>query len=184
MVDKLMFPKPIVCLIFFNIIPLLVACQTYERDSTFQSIAGNTLDLPETDDSLLEENGRLDLSLETLEQQSKDKAEAAKKLATAREQRVVVETEESPQKGALVNIASFARSTINEIGQPVYTRPSYHALNHWTECAILSNDDNAQRFFLQNGGPKMDPKNLDPDGDGFACAWDPSIYRQLAIPED
>ena len=30
----------------------------------------------------------------------------------------------------------------------------------------------------------VDLKNLDPDGDGFACAWDPSIYRQLAIPAD
>ncbi len=184
MVDKLMFPKTIVCFILFNLIALLVACQTYEKDSTLQSTTGNTLDVPGTDDSLLDENGRLDLSLETLEQQSKDKAEAAKKLAAAREQRVVVETEDSPQKGTLVNIASFARSTVNKIGQSVYTRPSYHALNHWTECAILNNDDNAQRFFLKNGGPKMDPKNLDPDGDGFACTWDPSIYRQLAIPED
>jgi hypothetical protein len=27
------------------------------------------------------------------------------------------------------------------------------------------------------GGPRRDPLGLDPDGDGFACAWDPTPFR-------
>jgi len=29
------------------------------------------------------------------------------------------------------------------------------------------------------GGPKMDPKGIDPDGDGFACYWDPKPFRSV-----
>ena len=48
---------------------------------------------PINENGLLEGHDRLDLSLETLEQQSKDKAEAAEKLAIARKERIVIETE-------------------------------------------------------------------------------------------
>ncbi len=34
-------------------------------------------------------------------------------------------------------------------------------------------------FFLKNGGPKIDYHNIDVDGDGFACKWDPAIYRKI-----
>ena len=44
--------------------------------------------------------------------------------------------------------------------------------------------DDAQREFLKSGGPYSDKSNLDPDGDGFACDWDPEVYRGLTIPED
>ena len=44
--------------------------------------------------------------------------------------------------------------------------------------------DEAQRKFLKDGGPYKDRFNLDPDGDGFACDWDPEIYRKLSIPND
>ena len=33
------------------------------------------------------------------------------------------------------------------------------------------------KAFLEAGGPKRDRKGLDPDGDGFACAWDPRPFR-------
>ena len=95
-------------------------------------------------ESLLEENGRLDLSLETLEQQSKDKAEAAEKLAIARKERIVIETEKNPSIDQDINIASFARSSSNQKGQSIYSRPSFHTFNHNTECALLNNDSNAQ----------------------------------------
>ena len=114
----------------------------------------------------------------------KDKAEAAEKLESARKQRIVIETEKPSQTTDTVNIAAFARSTINKKGESVYARRSFQTFDHWTECAFFNTNENAQRFFLSTGGPKVDLKNLDPDGDGFACAWDPSIYRQLAIPAD
>jgi hypothetical protein len=30
---------------------------------------------------------------------------------------------------------------------------------------------------LANGGPERDKEGLDPDGDGFACGWDPRPFR-------
>ena len=42
----------------------------------------------------------------------------------------------------------------------------------WAEA-----DDVAQEAFLAQGGPQSDRKGLDPDGDGFACDWDPRPFR-------
>ena len=44
-------------------------------------------------------------------------------------------------------------------------------------CNGYANPDDAQRDFLARGGPERDPRGLDPDGDGFACAWDPAPFR-------
>lgn len=44
-------------------------------------------------------------------------------------------------------------------------------------CAGYASPDQAQIDFLANGGPQRDRKGLDPDGDGFACGWDPSPFR-------
>ena len=48
-----------------------------------------------------------------------------------------------------------------------------------SNCKKFSNKNAAQIFFLENGGPKNDYHNIDVDGDGFACKWDPSIYRKI-----
>ena len=45
-------------------------------------------------------------------------------------------------------------------------------------CARYPSPEAAQQAFLSSGGPKRDPKNLDPDGDGFACYWDPTPFQQ------
>ena len=37
-----------------------------------------------------------------------------------------------------------------------------------------------RRRSSQNGGPERDRNALDPDGDGYACGWDPSVYRAAA----
>ena len=46
-------------------------------------------------------------------------------------------------------------------------------------CAAYSSPDRAQEDFLASGGPERDRKSLDPDGDGFACAWDPAPFRAV-----
>ena len=46
-------------------------------------------------------------------------------------------------------------------------------------CRRFESEDEAQRQFLANGGPQNDRFNLDPDGDGFACKFDPEPYRKL-----
>ncbi len=162
----------------------LFACQNITQGPTLEKEADSLSHNPPGDDVLSTENDRLDLSLDTLEQQTKDKAVAAEKLESARKQRIVIETEKPFHSEDTVNIAAFARSTINKKGESVYTRRSFQTFDHWTECAFFNTNENAQRFFLKTGGPKEDLKNLDPDGDGFACDWDPAVYRQLAIPAD
>ena len=162
----------------------LFACQNIEQGTTLETESDPLSRSPPGDDALLTENDRLDLSLDTLEKQIKDKAEAAEKLESARKQRILIETETPSHRADTVNIAAFARSTINKKGESIYARRSFQTFDNWTECAFFDTNENAQRFFLRTGGPKLDLKNLDPDGDGFACAWDPAIYRQLAIPTD
>ena len=179
-----MYLRPSFQAFFWYLIFLLVSCQNYEQNRVANVMDEPSLTTPINENGLLEGHDRLDLSLETLEQQSKDKAEAAEKLAIARKERIVIETEKPTPTDQDINIASFARSSLNQKGQSIYSRPSFHTFDHSTECAIFNSDSNAQRFFLNSGGPEIDSKNLDPDGDGFACHWDPAIYRQLAIPED
>jgi hypothetical protein len=48
-----------------------------------------------------------------------------------------------------------------------------------TRCAGYRTPDTAQEAFLEAGGPDRDRLNLDPDGDGNACAWDPATYASL-----
>ncbi|CAN0586593.1 unnamed protein product, partial [Ectocarpus sp. 12 AP-2014] len=43
-----------------------------------------------------------------------------------------------------------------------------------------SHADQAQIAFLEAGGPEKDRNGMDPDGDGFACNWDPTPFRRAA----
>jgi len=86
-----------------------------------------------------------------------------------------------PKRGAkTVNIVDFALSTTNKVGEKKYSR----GINLGTKaslknCKKFSSADNAQEAFLTAGGPKRDTKNLDPDGDGFACDWSPEPFRSI-----
>ena len=75
------------------------------------------------------------------------------------------------------NIAEYAVATNNPVGEPLYPRPSFYLTNPLKACAKFTSPDLAQQAFLAAGGPARDPKALDPDGDGFACAWDPRPFR-------
>ncbi|MEL6587558.1 MAG: hypothetical protein AAFY65_03260 [Pseudomonadota bacterium] len=46
-------------------------------------------------------------------------------------------------------------------------------------CRGYRTADVAQEDFLAAGGPQRDRLNLDPDGDGNACGWDPATFRSL-----
>jgi len=37
------------------------------------------------------------------------------------------------------------------------------------DCPDFATQAEAQRFFIENGGPNEDPHGLDRDGDGIAC---------------
>jgi hypothetical protein len=76
------------------------------------------------------------------------------------------------------NIVEYALNAPNKLGQAWYSRIQLFSQSRFeTNCAKYNTPDDAQRDFLLNGGPERDPMGLDPDGDGFACGWDPEPFR-------
>lgn len=84
-----------------------------------------------------------------------------------------------PQRGAAAgpNLAAYALSAPNRPGESRYSRGGLRLSSHERACAGFASPDLAQIRFLERGGPERDPGNLDPDGDGFACSWDPRPYQ-------
>lgn len=79
------------------------------------------------------------------------------------------------------NIVTYALSTSNQPGARTYSRSGINlASKAARNCARYPSADQAQMDFLSLGGPEKDRKGLDPDGDGFACDWDPTPFR-LAV---
>ncbi|MEM9756463.1 MAG: hypothetical protein AAF914_10740, partial [Pseudomonadota bacterium] len=79
------------------------------------------------------------------------------------------------------NIVEFALATSHPVGTPVYSRFLPPSANRAAaNCAVFQSNDLAQQAFLAAGGPERDRRGLDPDGDGYACDWDPSIFRNAA----
>ncbi|MEK9914501.1 MAG: hypothetical protein VW497_04430 [Paracoccaceae bacterium] len=73
----------------------------------------------------------------------------------------------------------FAIKTTNPIGTQLYARPFASKKRFEWNCSKYSSQSAAQEAFLVWGGPKVDPKGIDPDGDGFACYWDPKPFRSV-----
>lgn len=112
-------------------------------------------------------------SRETIESDAERRAEQAENL-------VVVEPVPLPQTRADSgpNIVQYAIGAPNQKGQPWYSRSILSGDTRFQRnCATYANPDAAQRDFLTRGGPERDPRGIDPDGDGFACGWDPAPFR-------
>ena len=174
-------------LLFFAL-TILISCQhnSYQTEY-FSNIEKNSLEQKQELEGLSENHNHIDLSLSTLTQQNIDKEKAAKKLEDARKERIEIEisnSSNSSNSSDYVNVAKFARDTKNNKGEKIFTRLSFSIYDNWNECSKFKTKDEAQRKFLKDGGPYKDRFNLDPDGDGFACDWDPEIYRKLSIPND
>jgi hypothetical protein len=83
--------------------------------------------------------------------------------------------------GSGTSLVEFALSTTNSVGQPIYSRLTLGAEGRaLRNCAKYPSPDLAQDAFLAGGGPQRNVKGLDPDGDGFACSWDPRPFRLAA----
>ena len=115
----------------------------------------------------------------TLEQQKIDAAIAERELASARDQLVVVQPGPLPNRVEGVNIALFAKQTTQRGG-----RVDLPALGG----ARVAGVGNCGRFRdARRGAARVpgrrragaDRYGIDPDGDGFACQWDPAPYRAL-----
>ena len=75
------------------------------------------------------------------------------------------------------NIVEYALNAPNVKGQEWYSRSLLTTQSRFQRnCAEYPTDDDAQRDFLARGGPESDRRGLDPDGDGFACGWDPAPF--------
>jgi hypothetical protein len=78
------------------------------------------------------------------------------------------------------NVVAFALSTDNAVGERVHARFPLRLGQPEVRCQDFRTTDLAQDWFLTNDGPERDRAGLDPDGDGFACNWDPERYREQA----
>lgn len=79
------------------------------------------------------------------------------------------------------NVVQYALRTSHSKGTRVHRRVSLaSAAKFQRNCAVYNSADEAQIDFLANGGPQRDRNGLDPDGDGFACGWDPAPFRRAA----
>lgn len=78
------------------------------------------------------------------------------------------------------SIVEYALATQHPVGVKLFRRSPFRFKNPQTACSAYDTDDSAQEAFLAAGGPDRDRLGLDPDGDGFACGWDPTPYRAIA----
>ncbi|MXQ06482.1 hypothetical protein GQ651_01340 [Alphaproteobacteria bacterium GH1-50] len=104
-------------------------------------------------------------------------AERLERLRAQRQEVAPVPVPERTESGR-PNVVAFALSSQNRVGEQVYRRSgTVSASRFQRNCARYSTADQAQEDFLAAGGPERDRRGLDPDGDGFACFWDPSPFR-------
>jgi len=106
----------------------------------------------------------------------------AERLRRMQEQRVEIAPTAVPDRPGATgpNIIEYALTTSNPMGNQVYRRSPFGQGRHDRNCLAYRSDDLAQEAFLTMGGPQRDRQALDPDGDGYACGWDPTVYRNAA----
>lgn len=111
-----------------------------------------------------------------------DFSDAARMRAeAARAGAITMDVRPVPTRETRVNVAEYALSTTHPVGERRYRRMAIFGQAHASvACRRYGSADEAQAAFLEAGGPERDPLGLDPDGDGFACAWSPDPFRRLA----
>lgn len=93
-----------------------------------------------------------------------------------------VEATDLPERNGSAgpNIVEYAVLSDNPLGNRLYRRLGLNAANRFARnCRAYPSSDQAQIDFLSRGGPERDPRGLDPDGDGYACDWDPTPFQKL-----
>lgn len=105
----------------------------------------------------------------------------AELIARNREQYKVIAPEALPTRAGNTgpNVVEYALSTKHPRGTKVYSRVGIgKSARYARNCAKYASPDKAQADFLAKGGPNRDRLGLDPDGDGYACTWDPAPFRK------
>ncbi|MCR9146312.1 MAG: hypothetical protein NXH74_03835 [Rhodobacteraceae bacterium] len=101
-------------------------------------------------------------------------------IARNRAQYQVVQPTALPSRGGSSdpNIVAYALSTQHPVGTRLHSRVGINKeAKAQRACANYASPDQAQIAFLEKGGPQRDRLGLDPDGDGYACGWDPESFR-------
>jgi hypothetical protein len=103
----------------------------------------------------------------------------AARIARNRSEYVVVQPKDLPTRPGDTgpNIVEFALATNHAPGVQLYKRGGLGLRDQNSACAKYASPDQAQQDFLARGGPERDRLGVDPDGDGFACSWDPRPFR-------
>ena len=107
----------------------------------------------------------------------------AERISANRAKYIVIDARKLPQRtDNLPNVVEYAIRTNNPVGMQLYKRFGTSAKTFsFGGCGKFSSTDSAQQAFLVRGGPKIDALGIDPDGDGFACAWDPRPFRAAVL---
>lgn len=102
----------------------------------------------------------------------------AERIARNRAEYVVVQPGALPQRPGETgpNVVEFALATTHAPGVQLYRRGGL-SRDVNAACSRFPSPDLAQQEFLARGGPERDRLGVDPDGDGFACSWDPRPFR-------
>ncbi len=106
-------------------------------------------------------------------------ASDAAKLEELKKNYEIVQPGRTPTRGSGINLAKYALSQKNPVGQKVYSRSVFSGRRAAKKCAAYISADEAQLDFLRSGGPKNDRRGIDPDGDGYACKWSPQVFRSM-----
>ena len=103
----------------------------------------------------------------------------AERRARLQAQRVQVAPAQVPAATAAegADIVAYALNTSHSVGESLYPRTLPSKARARRVCGRYAGADLAQRAFLEAGGPYRDRLGIDPDGDGFACAWTPAPFR-------
>jgi hypothetical protein len=103
----------------------------------------------------------------------------AERIARNRAEYVVVQPKDLPQRPGDTgpNIVEFALATSHAPGVQMFKRSGASLRSSDAACRKFASPDQAQEEFLAKGGPDRDRMGVDPDGDGFACSWDPRPFR-------
>ena len=103
----------------------------------------------------------------------------AERIAQNRAQYQVVQPGALPQRTGESgpNIVEYALATTHAPGVSMHKRSKLSGNRSAAACAKFGSPDLAQEAFLAKGGPNRDRLGVDPDGDGYACSWDPRPFR-------
>ncbi|MDF3607834.1 hypothetical protein PE067_17820 [Paracoccus sp. DMF-8] len=83
-----------------------------------------------------------------------------------------------PYPGSTPVLVRYAHAENRNPGTTAYPRSNANANAASRACMTYANPAAAQTAFIAAGGPLVDARGMDPDGDGFVCGWDPRPYRQ------